>query len=328
MFCFLLLAGCETTRDDAHLKRFEFAQPAMGTMFRIVLHASDEKSAEAAAKAAFARVIELERAMTDYDPESELLRLCREPHGQPVRVSHDLFVALQRARDLAELTDGAIDPTIGPYVQLWRRARRQRELPAPEKLAEAKAAVGWQKVQLDSKQQTVTLLAPNMRLDFGGVAKGYAADAALDVLRRYGIFSALVAGSGDLAIGNPPPGKTGWAIGLISFSNDKPDRDAVLRDCGVSTSGDTEQFLLLDGVRYSHILDPRTGNALTNRVSANVIAPTATASDILATAVCVLGPERSLELLRKLNGVHFRTVLLRDGKPVETVSPGFPLTGK
>lgn len=328
VFSFLLLAGCATMRDDASLARFEFAQPAMGTMFRIVLHASDEKSAEAAAKAAFARVIELERAMTDYDPESELLRLCRQPHGHPVSVSLDLFAALQHARELAELTEGAIDPTVGPYVQIWRRARRQRELPAPEKLAEAAPAVGWRKFELDRKKQTVRLLVPNMRLDLGGVAKGYAADAAIAVLRNHGIQCALIAASGDIAISDPPPGKSGWSIGLMSFTSDKPDRQVTLRNCGVSTSGDTEQFLLLDGVRYSHIVDPRTGRALTNRVSANVIAPTATASDILATAVCVLGPEKSLQALKKLDGVHFRAVALRDEKRIETVSEGFPSAAK
>ncbi len=300
----------------------------MGTIFRIVLHTTDEKRAETAAKAAFTCVIELERAMTDYDPESELLRLCRQPHGQPVHVSRDLFAALQHARVLAELTEGAIDPTVGPYVQLWRRARRQRELPSPEKLAEVAPAVGWQKFQLDPKKQTVTLLAPNMRLDLGGVAKGYAADAALAVLRGHRISRALVAASGDLAIGDPPPDKAGWAIGFSSFISDKPDQHAVLRNCGVSTSGDTEQFLLLDGVRYSHIVDPRTGRALTNRISANVIAPTATQSDILATAVCVLGTEKSLEMLKKLSDVHFRAVTLRDGKAVEVTSAGFPPPAK
>ena len=296
----------------------------MGTMFRIVLYASDQKRGEAAAKAAFARVIELERAMTDYNPESELLRLCRQPHGQPIHVSHDLFAALRYARELAELTSGAVDPTVGPYVQLWRRGRRQRELPAPEKIAEAAPAVGWKKFQLDPTQQTVTLFAPNMRLDLGGVGKGYAADAALTLLRNRGITAALVAASGDLAIGDPPPGKTGWDIGLMSFTSDKPGQQVTLRNCAVSTSGDTEQFLLFDGVRYSHIVDPRTGRALTNRVSANVVAPTATQSDLLATAVCVLGAEKSLEIFRKLDGVHFRAVMLRGEKPSEIVSPEFP----
>lgn len=324
VFCFLLLAGCAATREPAALARFEFEQPAMGTIFRITLYAPDEKRAEAAARAAFARVIELERMMTDYDPESELLQICRKPHGNPVRVSDDLFAALQRARFLAEQTDGAIDPTVGPYVQLWRRARRQRELPSPEKLAEVAPAVGWQKFQIDPKKKTVMLHAPNMRLDLGGVAKGYAADAALAALRQRGISRALVAGSGDLAIGEPPPGKPGWAIGLNNFTSPQPDRHALLRNCGVSTSGDTEQFLLLDGIRYSHIVDPRSGRALTNRISANVIAPTATESDILATAVCVLGPQKSLKTFEKFAGTHFRAITLQDGSPVETRSKGFP----
>ena len=300
----------------------------MGTQFRIVLFAPDVKTAKSGATAAFARVAELDRMMTDYDPRSELLRLSSAKPGQSVPLSRDLFEVLQRTLSLAELCDGAIDPTVGPYVQLWRRARRQRELPAPEKIIEAAPSIGWKKLRLDSSNRTATLLAPNMRLDLGGVAKGFAAEAALAVLRKHGIRSALVAASGDLAIGDPPPGKPGWTIGLMSLASDKPDRTVVLRNCGVSTSGDTQQFLELGGVRYSHIIDPRTGQSLTNRISATVIAPNATTSDVLATAVCVLGAEKGIQVAKKLGGVHVRAVSLRDGKAVETLSPDFPNNSK
>ena len=300
----------------------------MGTQFRIVLFAPDINAAKRAAAAAFSRVAGLDRMMTDYDPQSELLQLSRATLGQPVPLSRDLFTALHRAHELAQFCNGAVDPTVGPYVQIWRRARRQRELPAPEKIIEVAPAVGWTKLTLNTEKQTATLHVQNMRLDLGGIAKGYAADAALAVLRQHGIRRALVAASGDLAVGDPPPGKTGWSIGMMSFTSDKPDRTAVLRNCGVSTSGDTQQFLVIDGVRYSHIIDPRTGQALTQRISVTIIAPDATTSDVLATAVCVLGAEKGIQVLRKFNGVHTRAVELRDGKPLETLSTGFPKNSK
>ena len=324
--CFLI--GCTSIPESHDLREFQFEQPAMGTQFRIVLFAQDINAAKRGAAAAFSRVAGLDRMMTDYDPQSELLQLSRATIGQPVPLSRDLFTALHRAHELAQFCNGAIDPTVGPYVQIWRRARRQRELPAPEKIIEVAPAVGWTKLILNTEKQTATLHVQNMRLDLGGIAKGYAADAALRVLREHGIGRALVAASGDLAIGDPPPGKPGWSIGMMSFASDKPDRTAVLRNCGVSTSGDTQQFLELNGVRYSHIVDPRTGQALTNRISVSIIAPDATTSDVLATAVCVLGAEKGLLAVRNLSGVQVRAVSLRDGKPVETTSEGFPKNQK
>jgi thiamine biosynthesis lipoprotein len=141
-----------------------------------------------------------------------------------------------------------------------------------------------------------------MQLDLGGIAKGYAADEALRLLKGRGMPRALVAASGDIAIGDPPPGQRGWKIAISGM-----DADAVsatptllLKNCGVSTSGDTEQFIEIDHVRYSHIVDPRTGLGLTNRIQATIIAPHTTASDSLATTVCVLGPKRGLALVNSL----------------------------
>jgi FAD:protein FMN transferase len=290
------LAGCRTAPKPEAPARYEFSQPHMGTLWRITLYAPDAEAASNAVQAAFARVAGLDRMMTDYDPDSELMRLSKSRPGQPFRVSEELFDILRRSQEIARSSGGAFDVTLGPAVQLWRRARRQRELPAPERLAASRQAVGFEKLRLDSGQQTATLLADKMRLDLGGIAKGYAADAALRVLRGRGLPRALVAASGDLAIGEPPPGKAGWRVGIGRPRGAATNLATILllRNAGVSTSGDAEQYVELDGVRYSHIVNPRTGWALTNTLQVTIVADCATRSDAFATTVCVLGPEAGL----------------------------------
>lgn len=293
------LVGCRSVSDQAQLARFEFQQPHMGTLFTITLYATNEISARAAADAAFAKVAALNQTMTDYDPESELMRLCRQPVGQPVWVSGELFEILAESRRIAELSEGAFDPTIGPVVRLWRRARRTETLPPPDQIAHAQEAVGWRKLTLNTKNQTVTLLATNMQLDLGGIAKGYAADAALKVLRERGIRCALVAASGDIAVGDAPPGQSGWHVSIgTPFQRGGKERTLLLKNAAVSTSGDSEQFVVIDGKHYSHIVDPRTGMGLTNRCQVSIIAPHATQTDALATAVSILGAEQGAALLK------------------------------
>ena len=298
----LLLAGCATVPPIPTLQRCEFRSPHMGTLFTITLYAPDSAVGAAAADAAFQRVAVLERMMTDYDPESELMRLSRSPVSQPVPVSPDLFAVLARSQELSALSGGAFDVTIGPSVRLWRRARRTGALPADAALQKAHAAVGWQKLRLDAARQTITLLATNMQLDLGGIAKGYAADAALKTLRAARLPRALVAASGDLAIGDAPPGERGWrvGVGVPDTTDAQLSRQLLLANAAVSTSGDTEQSVEIAGQRYSHIVNPHTGLGLTNRLQATIIARHTTDTDALATTVCVLGLERGLALIRQL----------------------------
>ncbi len=286
----------------------------MGTLFRITLYAPDESGAQAAAQSAFRRVADLEQIMSDYQADSELMRLCDQPFGIPVPVSADLLEVLERAQEFSALSDGAFDVTVGPYVRLWRFARKRKVLPTQTEIANARAAVGWKKLRLDPRRRTVTLLAPNMRLDLGGIAKGYASDQALQVLKAKGIGRALVAASGDIAIGEAPPGQRGWKI-RISEIGARPNKVAhalLLRNAAISTSGDTEQYIEIAGVRYSHIVNPATGLGLTNRIQVTIVAPQATITDGLATAVSVLGPRRGLALVDSLPHTA-ALILTKDG---------------
>ncbi|MBI5387035.1 MAG: FAD:protein FMN transferase [Verrucomicrobia bacterium] len=311
----LAAGGCRTAPEAPPLTRFEFSSPHMGTLWRITLYAPDAAAASNAVRAAFGRVRELDQCMSDYDPESELERLRKSPPGVPVNVSDDLFSCLQSAVAIARETRGAFDPTVGLEVQLWRQARRRHALPDPARLAVARESVGCHRLRLDARTKTVTLLGTNLWLDLGGIAKGFGADAALAVLRRRGLPRALVAASGDLAIGDPPPGQCGWRVGIgaVGGRTNELAHVLILRNAAVSTSGDAEQFFELEGVRYSHIVNPRTGLGLTNRVQATIVAPCATRSDALATAVCVMGAERGLKFIERDGRCAAFILLPKDG---------------
>lgn len=306
-----------------------YTQPAMGTVFRVELYAEHKDTAERAVAAAFKRIDEINDIASDYLPESELSRLNREPVDKTVPVGEDLFALLAESRESAQVTDGAFDITTAYAVQQWRRAKRQKKLPTSEQTATAIAMTDWRALRLDEKARTVTKLKEGLLIDLGGIGKGYAADAALAVLKAHGITQALVAGSGDLAIGDPPPGKQGWEVALRTFEGGEKDdtfTHVTLSSCGCSTSGDLHQFLELDGLRYSHIVNPRTGLGLTERIACTVIAPSAAASDALATGMCVLGVEKGLRLAGNISRIMVRFTQLQ-GPSVETVaSKGFPAT--
>ena len=291
-------------RQEPLLTRFEFTQPHMGTLFRIVCYARDAVAAERASSAAFDRIAELDHIMSDYSPNSELTLLCQQSGGPPTKVSEDLFYVLSRSQKMARLSEGAFDVTVGPLVRLWRRARRRQELPDPTRLAQALELVGVDKLRLDEKSRTVQLLRKGMVLDLGGIAKGYAADEALKLLDQHGIDKALVAAGGDIAVSGSPPGSDGWNIGIAPLESREtpPTRYLRLRHAAVSTSGDAEQFVEIGGKRYSHIVDPKTGLGLIGHSSVTVVAPKGIASDSLATAVSVLGPKRGLELIDSMEG--------------------------
>jgi len=280
------------------VERFVFTSTHMGAPCRIVVYSDSAATAEAGAAEAFARIHALDQSLSDYDPDSELSRLCAVQPPGPVPVSTDLFEVLWAARDLHDETEGAFDPTVGPLVRLWRRARRLQELPNPARLREALDRTGMKKVALDDGAQTVHLTTPGMRLDLGGIGKGYAADQALEVLREAGLPIALVDLGGDLALGAAPPQSQGWKVRASPLGDDDPNPlYLLLAEVGVATSGDVSRFTEIDGVRYSHIVDPRTGFGVTTGVGASVVAEDATTADALASALAVMG-EGGLEALR------------------------------
>ncbi len=271
----------------------------MGVPFTIILYVHDQTAANQAFDAAFSRIEALNRVLSDYDPSSELSALCRTaPSDHGVKVSEPLWIVLQRSQALSAQSDGAFDVTVGPYVRLWRRARRSKQMPSPQRLTEARAAVGYQLLKLDAANHTAQLTRPNMRLDLGGIAMGYAVDETLKLLRERGITRVLVDASGDIGVGDPPPRKRGWTIDVVPLSAEgTPKKQILLANAAVSTAGDALQNVEIDGRRYSHIVDPRTGLGLTDRSGVTVIAPDCLTADSLDTAVNVMGPVAGMKLI-------------------------------
>jgi thiamine biosynthesis lipoprotein len=323
--CVLLLALGGAPAEPPP-QRFSFTEAHMGTRFKIIVYAPDEATANKASKSAFARIAELDGIMSDYRPSSELMQLCRKAGGDPVKVSDDLFKVLTQAQAVSELSGGAFDVTVGPVVRLWRRARRTQELPDDKELAQALALVGYRNIRLDAKAHTVQLLKAGMRLDLGGIAKGYAGDAAQEVLNKHGITRALVAAGGDIVVSDPPPDAKAWKIGIAPLEDPDatPERYLLLKNAAVSTSGDAEQYVEIGGKRYSHIVDPRTGIGVVGRMSVTVVARRGLDSDPLTKIAAVLGPEKGLPLTEKWEGASVFMIRKTDKGEEVSVSKSFP----
>jgi len=275
-----------TTADDP-VRLYEYTQVHMGLPVRVAVYTANEGAAHDAARAAFDRIAALDRMMSDYRPDSELRRLTP---GTWIAVSDELFRTIERAVEIAAVTNGAFDPSVGPLVALWREARKTGQMPDRGALAAARARVGWRKIGLDARRRHVRLGARGMQLDLGGIAKGYILQAALRELRAHGIQQALLEAGGDIVAGDAPPGKGGWRIETPGADAVFAERASRLTNAAIATSGATAQFVEIAGVRYSHVIDPRTGLGVTTGFLARVIAGDGATADALATALSVLGP--------------------------------------
>jgi thiamine biosynthesis lipoprotein len=269
---------------------FEFTQVHMGMPVRMVLYAAAEADARRAAASAFARVAALEQIFSDYRPDSEVSRLAARAE-EWVAVSPELLALAERAIAIARETDGAFDPTVGPLVALWREARRTKTLPPAAAIESARARVGWQRIDVDEGRRALRLTTAGMRLDFGGIAKGYILGEVLRAAANTGVPRALIEAGGDIVVGDAPPGRDGWRIDTPAGDDAIAARARRLRNAAIATSGPTAQFVEIDGIRYSHVIDPRRGIGLTHGLVARVIAPDGATADALATAATVLGFE-------------------------------------
>lgn len=306
---------------DSH-QRYEFQQLHMGTVFKIVLYAPDSSKANEAVRDTFARIEELERILSSHREDSELRQVSMNAYRSPQVLSRDLYSVLEMSLRFSRLSQGAFDITVRPFLQLWRRARDEGRLPDEATVERERRRVGYQLLLLNPRTRALRFRVPEIQLDLGGIGKGYAADEALVVLRKNGISSALVYAGGDIRVGSPPPGRRGWTIELSDSS--KPGHALLLSDCAVAGSGDVFQYVEIDGVRYSHIIDPRTGMGLQGSMTVTIIAPTASAADALATAVSVLGPEQGFALIGWMDGVFAHFVRHANHETEEFRSVVFP----
>ena len=273
----------------------ERSRIAMGTFVSVKVperQGDDPRRIDSAIDMAFDEISRVEGVFSAYRDESEISRINRLRQGEPLRISAEAFSLIEESLYYSARTEGAFDITVGPLVKLWSQARSAGREPAEDEIKAAMAKVGYKNVFLDRMASSITLGKSDMALDMGGVAKGYAADRAVKVLRDNGIKDAIVDCGGDIfCIGQRQPGRP-WKVG-VRHPRKKGGllMEIELKDKAIDTSGDYEKFFMLNGRRYSHIIDPRTGYpADEGAISATVVSDKGSVADILATALCVLGP--------------------------------------
>jgi thiamine biosynthesis lipoprotein len=311
------------TAQSQELERYLFHSNHMGTRFNIVLYAdsTDDSLASKAAEDAFARIEELNQIMSDYEEDSELNQLSRTSgSGKAVKVSDDLFNVLKESIRMAELSDGLFDITIGPMSKFWRVVRMSPdpELPTHEEIKDLQEKVGYQHIRLNEEDQTVELLKPGMQLDFGGIAKGYAAEEALKVLKNYGIEQALIDAGGDVTLGDNPPERNGWDVAVPKSNNKGESQFISLQTANktVTTSGDLFQFVVIEGKRYSHIINPKTGLGTTNQIQATVIAPNGMTADALSSILTLMSPKDGIALINQIEQTE-AIIFMNEGEDIQ-----------
>ena len=293
--CMALALSCLGQAAEP-LQSHVFEKPQMGVPFRLVIRTEQGPDfAESAASKTWSRIEALNHVFSNYQTDSELSLLGQgSGRGLWVAVSPDLWELMIRSQRLAYLSDGAFDLTMGPLTALWRKSRREQSMPDAEELARARAKSGWQHLLMMPEAHSVCLTQPGMRLDPGGIAKGYALDAGIEVLKGMGVQHALLSGGGDMMSLGGRSLSEPWQIRLASLAEDEDVNETedliALQDMAMATSGDLFQFVEIDGKRYSHILNPSTGMGLTTRSLVTVVASDATTADAVATTLSVLGP--------------------------------------
>lgn len=297
LFC-LAAALCPL---HAQQMRYTFEKGLMGSPFKLVFYAPNDSIAKVAAGNAFKRVEELNEIMSDYRDGSEINRLsATSGSGRWVPVSKDLFEILAVSQDISAKTGGVFDATLGPVVQMWRHATRKGIFPPDEEIRDALARTGYSKLKMDARSRSIMLMQKGMRLDIGGLGKGYAAEEAIKELKKLGITSAMMDAGGKIVLTDPPPGSKGWNINVSNGSDSL--KAMQLSNVALATSGPTYRFMEYKGVRYSHIVDPKTGIGLLFHVRTTVISPDGTVADALATAFSVAGIKRSKKYLKHFKG--------------------------
>jgi thiamine biosynthesis lipoprotein len=291
-----------------HVEADSGEQILMGTFAHIIAVAGHRDIAQKGTDEAFISLRQIEAIASTHLEDSEISRVNAKAFLEPVKVSDPLFEILQAAVDYGKLTKGAFDITVGPLIEVWQAAADTNSVPEPNQLEEALTKVGYDKIRLDPNNETVRFSVEGMKLDLGGIAKGYAIDRAIDALKQAGAVGGMVDVGGDIrCFGIPAGGKKNWLIGLQDPDLSQKEQNLLvlkLGDAAVATSGDYRRFVLIGGEKHSHIVNTHTGQSAVALSSVSVITEKAVDADALATGVSVLGPEDGLKLIDSLDNTE------------------------
>ncbi len=304
-------------------RKLVYTGQAMGTAITVFLWTDDELAAAKAAEAAFAEMRRIDGVMTTWTPDSEVSRINASAGKKPVAVSDETFTVIARAQDVAKRTRGVFDITVGAFKGLWKFDQdMDGSLPTPADVKKRLAVVGYKHLVLDKAKKTVFLKKPGMAITLGGIAKGYAVDRCVKLLHDAGFTSFMVQAGGDMYVSGKK-GETPWVVGIRDprgATKDAMFATAPVEDHSFSTSGDYERGFVKNGVRYHHILDPRTGQPAKASRSVTIRAKDAFTADAWSKVLFILGPTESLKLLKREKLTDFEVVWI-DDKNAVTMTP-------
>ncbi|MBN8642733.1 MAG: FAD:protein FMN transferase [Flavobacteriales bacterium] len=277
----------------------------LGSPFEITVIAKDTIEGNYFADLAVAEVKRIENQISDWIPTTQISEINKNAGKKAIKVDDEVFELVQRAIKISKLTNGAFDISYASMDKIWKFDGTMKEMPSPEAIKKSVEKIGYQNIILDDKQKTIFLKLEGMKLGLGGIGQGYIADKVKSLLQSKGCSSGIVNVSGDINTwGKQLDGKP-WTIGIINPMNkNKVFATFPIEDSAVETSGSYEKFVMFNGIRYSHIIDPRTGYPATGIVSVSVFAKQTEVADALATGIFVLGIEVGLDLVNQLKGIQ------------------------
>lgn len=285
----------------------------MGTSVQIAATGGTEVARKAAIEEAYAAISEVDRLMSNYRNDSELALVNAEAAARAVRVSDPMFAVLEAAKSIGARSGGAFDVTVGPLVKLWGFHDKRPHVPTAEELARVRPLVSNDNLILDAKARTVRFAKPGVEIDLGGIAKGFAVELAGNVFRQRGLGAFIDAGGNQYMVGRPQ-GKAMWTLGIRD--PETPERLLATLDVdegSVSTSAQGSNFLVANGRKYGHILDPRTLEPAADRLSVTIVSKDATLADALSKVAFLLGPRQALSVIESFPGTY-AAIFFRDSK--------------
>ena len=280
--------------------RYESSAQKLGTTFRVTCFPSDTLQGALLMEQVWKKVDSLDQVLSDYREDSEVTRLSLSAgKHQWIKVSDSLWDVLMIAQKIARQSEGVFDVTIGPLSKLWRRAFRRNIMPDPDQIEKAKSLVNYKWLLMRTEDQSVQLLRSGMRLDLGGIANGYILDRIYNDLSSQGMDRVLVDGGGDLYVGGLPMDRPSWKI---TWDGQEPSEVTSYTYRAVASSGDHYRYIEDHGIRYSHIIDPRSGYGITDNHHVVIAAPNCMLADALASTVSILGEDKGREILKGYQG--------------------------
>lgn len=294
------------TINEVELKLFKRGLKLMGNHFEISVVSDDEAWAEERIDLGVEEIRRIEKVLTTFKDDSETNLINQNAGIEPVKVSEEVFSLIERSKRISDITQGAFDISYGSIDKsLWNFDKTMTSLPDPKLAKQMVRLINYRNIILDNKEQTVFLKEKGMRIGFGGIGKGYAAEMAKAVMQHAGVNSGVVNASGDLtAWGFQPDGKP-WTIGIVHpDAAHLPFSYMNITDMAVATSGNYEKYVIIDGKKYSHTINPRTGLPVKGIKSVTIISPNAELCDALATPVTIMGVEAGIHLINQLKGIE------------------------